>query len=92
MLCALNLYAFTLRGLPSSVISILCPSHTLLTLTPCCECQVLDIMPGVSGGVARVLIGQPFDTIKTRLQVSCAVHSLAEQHCRKLPAWRVVAR
>lgn len=31
--------------------------------------KVLDIMPGISGGVARVMIGQPFDTIKTRLQV-----------------------
>jgi solute carrier family 25 carnitine/acylcarnitine transporter 20/29 len=26
-------------------------------------------MPGVSGGVARIMVGQPFDTIKTRLQV-----------------------
>jgi hypothetical protein len=24
---------------------------------------------GVSGGVARIMVGQPFDTIKTRLQV-----------------------
>lgn len=31
--------------------------------------KVLDILPGVSGGVARVLVGQPFDTVKTRLQV-----------------------
>lgn len=36
---------------------------------PCSPLQVLDILPGVSGGVARVMIGQPFDTIKTRLQV-----------------------
>jgi solute carrier family 25 carnitine/acylcarnitine transporter 20/29 len=31
--------------------------------------RILDIMPGVSGGVARIMVGQPFDTIKTRLQV-----------------------
>jgi uncharacterized protein (UPF0333 family) len=24
---------------------------------------------GVSGGVARIMVGQPFDTVKTRLQV-----------------------
>jgi hypothetical protein len=27
------------------------------------------ICAGVSGGVARIMVGQPFDTIKTRLQV-----------------------
>jgi hypothetical protein len=31
--------------------------------------KVLDIIPGISGGVARVMVGQPFDTIKTRMQV-----------------------
>jgi len=31
--------------------------------------RILDVMPGVSGGVARIMVGQPFDTIKTRLQV-----------------------
>jgi solute carrier family 25 carnitine/acylcarnitine transporter 20/29 len=36
--------------------------------------RVLDILPGVSGGVARIMVGQPFDTIKTRLQVSCQQH------------------
>ncbi|GFR41679.1 hypothetical protein Agub_g2425, partial [Astrephomene gubernaculifera] len=37
--------------------------------TPPIHKRVLDILPGVSGGVARVMIGQPFDTIKVRLQV-----------------------
>ncbi|KAL4431646.1 hypothetical protein ABPG77_001488 [Micractinium sp. CCAP 211/92] len=37
--------------------------------TPPVHKKVLDVLPGVSGGVARVMIGQPFDTIKTRLQV-----------------------
>ncbi len=37
--------------------------------TPPVHKRVLDIMPGVSGGVARIMVGQPFDTIKTRLQV-----------------------
>ena len=31
--------------------------------------QILDVLPGVAGGVTRVMVGQPFDTIKTRLQV-----------------------
>lgn len=31
--------------------------------------RVLDIFPGVAGGMARVLVGQPFDTVKTRMQV-----------------------
>lgn len=67
--CACRLQALGLqcpcRAQPSiskSLFETLPPS-----LPPCC--QVLDVMPGVSGGVARVLIGQPFDTIKTRLQV-----------------------
>lgn len=29
----------------------------------------LDLLPGVAGGVARVMVGQPFDTIKVRMQV-----------------------
>ncbi|KAG2488586.1 hypothetical protein HYH03_012906 [Edaphochlamys debaryana] len=37
--------------------------------TPSMHKRILDILPGVSGGVARVMIGQPFDTIKVRLQV-----------------------
>ncbi|KAF6266555.1 low-CO2-inducible chloroplast envelope protein [Scenedesmus sp. NREL 46B-D3] len=37
--------------------------------TPQVHKRVLDILPGVSGGVARIMVGQPFDTIKTRLQV-----------------------
>lgn len=37
--------------------------------TPTVHKRILDILPGVSGGVARVMVGQPFDTIKTRLQV-----------------------
>lgn len=37
--------------------------------TPPVHKKILDILPGISGGVARVMIGQPFDTIKTRLQV-----------------------
>jgi solute carrier family 25 carnitine/acylcarnitine transporter 20/29 len=37
--------------------------------TPAAHKRVLDILPGVSGGVARIMVGQPFDTIKTRLQV-----------------------
>jgi solute carrier family 25 carnitine/acylcarnitine transporter 20/29 len=37
--------------------------------TPPVHKRILDIMPGVSGGVARIMVGQPFDTIKTRLQV-----------------------
>ncbi|PSC75329.1 low-CO2-inducible chloroplast envelope [Micractinium conductrix] len=37
--------------------------------TPPVHKKVLDVLPGVSGGVARVMVGQPFDTIKTRLQV-----------------------
>lgn len=37
--------------------------------TPSVHKRILDILPGVSGGVARVMVGQPFDTIKTRLQV-----------------------
>ncbi|PNH09961.1 putative mitochondrial carrier C4G9.20c [Tetrabaena socialis] len=37
--------------------------------TPPVHKRILDIMPGISGGVARVMIGQPFDTIKVRLQV-----------------------
>lgn len=37
--------------------------------TPPIHKKVLDIVPGVAGGVARVMVGQPFDTIKTRLQV-----------------------
>ncbi|GLC42300.1 hypothetical protein PLESTB_000662000 [Pleodorina starrii] len=37
--------------------------------TPPVHKRILDILPGISGGVARVVIGQPFDTIKTRLQV-----------------------
>lgn len=53
-----------------------CSCHTSASnpakTAACCATaapQVLDILPGVSGGVARVMIGQPFDTIKTRLQV-----------------------
>jgi solute carrier family 25 carnitine/acylcarnitine transporter 20/29 len=30
---------------------------------------LLAIAAGVSGGVARIMVGQPFDTVKTRLQV-----------------------
>ncbi|KAF8059734.1 SPAC4G9.20c [Scenedesmus sp. PABB004] len=37
--------------------------------TPPVHKKILDILPGVSGGVARIMVGQPFDTIKTRLQV-----------------------
>ena len=37
--------------------------------TPPVHKRILDILPGVSGGVARIMVGQPFDTIKTRLQV-----------------------
>ncbi|KAF6257695.1 mitochondrial carrier domain-containing protein [Scenedesmus sp. NREL 46B-D3] len=37
--------------------------------TPPVHKRMLDILPGVSGGVARIMVGQPFDTIKTRLQV-----------------------
>ncbi|PNW84152.1 hypothetical protein CHLRE_04g223300v5 [Chlamydomonas reinhardtii] len=37
--------------------------------TPAVHKRILDILPGISGGVARVMIGQPFDTIKVRLQV-----------------------
>lgn len=37
--------------------------------TPPVHKRILDFMPGISGGVARVMIGQPFDTIKVRLQV-----------------------
>jgi solute carrier family 25 carnitine/acylcarnitine transporter 20/29 len=40
--------------------------------TPAVHKRVLDILPGVSGGVARIMVGQPFDTIKTRLQVGAA--------------------
>ncbi|KXZ50486.1 hypothetical protein GPECTOR_16g661 [Gonium pectorale] len=39
--------------------------------------RVLELLPGISGGVARVMIGQPFDTIKTRLQVLGAGTALA---------------
>ncbi|WIA14231.1 hypothetical protein OEZ85_002769 [Tetradesmus obliquus] len=37
--------------------------------TPPAHRKMLDILPGVSGGVARIMVGQPFDTVKTRLQV-----------------------
>jgi hypothetical protein len=37
--------------------------------TPPVHKRILDLLPGVSGGVARVMVGQPFDTIKTRMQV-----------------------
>lgn len=37
--------------------------------TPPVHKRILDVLPGVSGGVARIMVGQPFDTIKTRLQV-----------------------
>eukprot|EP00882_Tetradesmus_deserticola_P010153 GHRQ01010728.1.p1 GENE.GHRQ01010728.1~~GHRQ01010728.1.p1 ORF type:complete len:103 (-),score=30.55 GHRQ01010728.1:1317-1625(-) len=47
--------------------------------TPQVHKRVLDILPGVSGGVARIMVGQPFDTIKTRLQAS---QLDAQQHCR----------
>ncbi len=50
--------------------------------TPAVHKKILDILPGVSGGVARVMVGQPFDTIKTRLQVMGAGTALAA----KLPA------
>lgn len=50
--------------------------------TPPVHKRALDILPGVSGGVARVMIGQPFDTIKTRLQVMGQGTALAA----KLPA------
>lgn len=43
--------------------------------TPPVHKRVLDILPGVSGGVARIMVGQPFDTIKTRLQVRQAPHT-----------------
>lgn len=45
--------------------------------TPKLHKRALDILPGVSGGIARVLVGQPFDTIKTRLQVMGAGTALA---------------
>ena len=52
--------------------------------------QVLDVLPGVSGGVARVMVGQPFDTIKTRLQVGAAKalkhHPLFAGHAVPRPA------
>ncbi|GIL64612.1 hypothetical protein Vafri_18503 [Volvox africanus] len=47
--------------------------------TPPIHKRILDILPGVSGGVARVLIGQPFDTVKTRLQVMGQGTALAAQ-------------
>uniref|UniRef100_A0A7S0R4T1 Mitochondrial carrier protein n=1 Tax=Chlamydomonas leiostraca TaxID=1034604 RepID=A0A7S0R4T1_9CHLO len=47
--------------------------------TPKVHKKVLDIAPGVAGGVARVVVGQPFDTIKTRLQVMGAGTALAKQ-------------
>jgi len=37
--------------------------------TPPVHKRILDVLPGVSGGVARIMVGQPFDTIKTRMQV-----------------------
>ncbi|GLI71751.1 hypothetical protein VaNZ11_017070 [Volvox africanus] len=47
--------------------------------TPPIHTRILDILPGVSGGVARVMIGQPFDTVKTRLQVMGQGTALAAQ-------------
>ncbi|GIL85892.1 hypothetical protein Vretimale_8964 [Volvox reticuliferus] len=47
--------------------------------TPPIHKRILDILPGVSGGVARVMIGQPFDTVKTRLQVMGQGTALAAQ-------------
>ncbi|KAJ9509058.1 hypothetical protein QJQ45_011593 [Haematococcus lacustris] len=44
---------------------------------PAVHKRILDVLPGVSGGVARVMVGQPFDTIKTRLQVMGAGTALA---------------
>lgn len=41
----------------------------VLPCGPAVHKRILDILPGVSGGVARIMVGQPFDTIKTRLQV-----------------------
>lgn len=60
------------------------PAHTInATLmevehTPPVHKKILDILPGVSGGMARVAIGQPFDTLKTRLQVMGAGTALAK--------------
>ena len=52
--------------------------------------QVLDILPGISGGMARVMIGQPFDTIKTRLQVrQRPAADAAAAAWREAPAWRL---
>ncbi|KAG2488565.1 hypothetical protein HYH03_012884 [Edaphochlamys debaryana] len=50
--------------------------------TPSIHKRLLDVLPGVSGGVARVMIGQPFDTIKVRMQVLGKGTALAA----KLPA------
>ncbi|EFJ47772.1 hypothetical protein VOLCADRAFT_61165 [Volvox carteri f. nagariensis] len=47
--------------------------------TPPVHKRILDILPGISGGVARVMIGQPFDTIKVRLQVLGQGTALAAQ-------------
>ncbi|KAJ9505404.1 hypothetical protein QJQ45_011951 [Haematococcus lacustris] len=44
---------------------------------PAVHKRILDVLPGVSGGIARVMVGQPFDTIKTRLQVMGAGTALA---------------
>jgi hypothetical protein len=56
------------------------PGHRMqVEHTPAVHKRVLDILPGVSGGVARIMVGQPFDTIKTRLQVGGAT-SRSELH------------
>ncbi|CAO1621932.1 unnamed protein product [Parajaminaea phylloscopi] len=46
---------------PSNVVSDLSPS------------PLVDFLAGTAGGVASLLVGQPFDTIKTRLQAQSAI-------------------
>lgn len=55
--------------MPTATAQVMNDSLMEIEHTPPVHKRVLDILPGVSGGVARIMVGQPFDTIKTRLQV-----------------------
>eukprot|EP00878_Enallax_costatus_P017528 GHUV01018413.1.p1 GENE.GHUV01018413.1~~GHUV01018413.1.p1 ORF type:complete len:147 (-),score=31.33 GHUV01018413.1:2-442(-) len=55
--------------MPTATAQVMNDSLMEIEHTPPVHKRILDILPGVSGGVARIMVGQPFDTIKTRLQV-----------------------
>ena len=46
----------------------------------------VDLAAGCVGGTAAILVGQPLDTVKVKLQTSPELHKQGMVHCfRKVP-------